>query len=266
MEIEHLSKSQIVLLTLFTTFVSSIATGIVTFSLMQQAPPVITQTVNRIVERTVEKSAPVHAALAAVPAKTVVVQERDTIARAVATMSPSIVRIYTSGKEDAKFLALGVVLTPSGIIATDASALGEAGDAVAELPGGAHARVFVDRRDAASGLAFLHATTTSSELTIEWKPVGLAAGKPVLGQSVIALSGRSALRLGVGVVTESDVSGGAAILILGTSIAGASITVGSPLIDETGALIGISTDVSRGASPSAFVSADALLTKKEDKK
>ena len=53
MEMEKLNKSQIVLLTLLVSFVTLIATGVVTVSLMDQAPPAIAQTVNRIVERTV---------------------------------------------------------------------------------------------------------------------------------------------------------------------------------------------------------------------
>ena len=51
MDMEELSKSQIILLTLLVSFVTSIATGIVTVSLMNQAPPAIAQTVNRIIER-----------------------------------------------------------------------------------------------------------------------------------------------------------------------------------------------------------------------
>src|SRR4029077_18213268 len=54
MDIEKLTKSQIVLLTLLVSFVTSIATGIVTVSLMDQAPPAIAQSVSRIVEHTVE--------------------------------------------------------------------------------------------------------------------------------------------------------------------------------------------------------------------
>ena len=58
MDIEQLNRTQILLLTLLVSFVTSIATGIVTVSLMGQAPHGITQTVNRIFERTVEKVVP----------------------------------------------------------------------------------------------------------------------------------------------------------------------------------------------------------------
>ncbi len=58
MNIDDLSKSQLLLLTLLVNFVMSIATGIVTVSLLDQAPATITQTVNRIVEHTVETVAP----------------------------------------------------------------------------------------------------------------------------------------------------------------------------------------------------------------
>ena len=90
MDLEELSKSQIILLTLLVSFVTSIATGIVTVSLMDQAPPAIAQTVNRIVERTVEKvvSLPSQTAAAVTTEKTVVIKESDLISDAVAKMTP----------------------------------------------------------------------------------------------------------------------------------------------------------------------------------
>jgi hypothetical protein len=55
MEINELNKKQLVLLTLLITFVVSIGTGIVTVSLMKQMPPTVPQTINNVIQRTIEK-------------------------------------------------------------------------------------------------------------------------------------------------------------------------------------------------------------------
>ena len=65
MNLEQLTKHQIVLLTLLVSFVTSIATGIVTVSLMDQAPAGVTRVVNQIVEHTVEKVIPATQSAAA---------------------------------------------------------------------------------------------------------------------------------------------------------------------------------------------------------
>src|SRR3989338_6887788 len=127
MDIEQLSKSQIVLLTLLVSFVTSIATGIVTVSLMEQAPPIVAQTVNRIVEHTVETVVPAASGQAAATVvtqeKTVIVRESEQISKAVEKISPSMVRIYASGAEDAAFLGLGIVMDASGMIIADSVSL-----------------------------------------------------------------------------------------------------------------------------------------------
>lgn len=58
MDIKDLNKSQLILLAILLSFVTSIATGITTVTLMQQAPASFTVPVTRIVRETVEKIVP----------------------------------------------------------------------------------------------------------------------------------------------------------------------------------------------------------------
>ena len=58
MDIKDLNKPQLIMLALLLSFVTSIATGITTVTLMQQAPASVTVPINRIVKETVEKIVP----------------------------------------------------------------------------------------------------------------------------------------------------------------------------------------------------------------
>lgn len=266
MDMEHLNKSQIVLLTLLVSFVTSIATGIVTVSLMDQAPPIVAATVNRVIEKTVET---VTAAPAGQPAaaattivtkeKTVIVSESEQIAKAVGNVSPSIVHIYTNAEEPA-FLGLGVVMDAGGTILIDSSAIDERAEAVVSLPDSTRVRAFVTRRDSEHGIAYLRTSTTTEAAAgkpITWKPVSIATDKPVLGATAVALSGKTVARIASGLVTallQAD-SG----TVIDTNVAESSIMPGSPLVDTNGNLIGISTGVSRASSGQGFIAAAELL-------
>ena len=258
---EQLSKSQIILLTLFVSFVTSIATGIVTVALMGQAPPSIAQNVNRIIERTVEKVVPAGQAAntAITREKTVVVKETDLISGAVARSAPSVVRLFYSGNSDPPiFLGFGVVLDATGRIASDVNVLGGNGDAVALLVDGTHVRAYVTARDANFGVAFLQSATTTVEgKAPTWHPVVVSAGHPILGQTVIALAGRSFLRVADGIITALIPMTSADSTRLGdvieTNIQGDSIMPGGILVNADGEAIGMSTSVSRAVSISGFV-------------
>lgn len=58
MEMKDLNKSQLILLALLISFVASIAASIATVTLLQQAPPAVAQTINRIVQKTIETVVP----------------------------------------------------------------------------------------------------------------------------------------------------------------------------------------------------------------
>ena len=116
---DHLNKQQLVLLALLLSFVTSIATGIVTVSLVNQAPPAVTQTINRVVERTIEKVVPAQGA-AVITRETVVVKSDDAAINSIEKNSASIVRIKTkidpntAGNPSAEplevFVGLGLVV------------------------------------------------------------------------------------------------------------------------------------------------------------
>ena len=262
MDIEQLNKSQIVLLTLLVSFVTSIATGIVTVSLMDQAPPVVAQTVNRVIERTIETVAATSTAkgqpatAVVTQTKTVVVNQSDLVSQAVQKITPSIVKLYTSDAVAPQFLGLGLVLDAKGIIATDNAALADQADAVAVLPDGTKVRAFASNRDKDSGIALLTATGTPSG--ISWKPIVIATDHPVLGESIIGIAGRTSQRIASGYITSLMQETGSP-LVLDTDIASGSILPGSPIINTDGSVVGVSTGAARASSPTGFISAASLI-------
>lgn len=268
MDMEKLSKSQIILLTLMVSFVTSIATGIVTVSLMDQAPPSIAQTVNRVVERTVERVVPSgqSASAAVTTEKTVVVKESDLIVKAVEAVTPSVVRLFATskdaeGKDTEVFLGLGVVISTDGTIATDAAVLPASGSVTIALPGGSKVSGTFLSSDTVSGLALLQGASSTPEGEVAWRPASFSASEPVLGESVISISGRAATRLADGIVTvlASTDEEGAGARIVEVSIAPGSIAFGSPFLNINGEVVGISTTASRAVSESAFLASKSII-------
>ena len=260
MEIEELSKSQIILLPLLVSFVTSIATGIVTVSLMDQAPPAIAQTVNRVIERTVEKVVPNSqtASTIVTQEKTVIVKETELISQAVEKASASVVRLYTTEEKDPKLLGLGVVIDSGGGIVSDVEALGEVTEVEVTLKDGSRVRATVSTKKDESGFVFLQATSTSGKTNIEWRPAGISSDRVVLGQTVVALAGKSITRIASGIVTAVPSEGR-----IDTDILSTTILFGTPLINTNGDVVGISTNISREDSASGFVAASLLIASPE---
>src|ERR1700757_1800707 len=101
MNIEDLSKSQLLMLMLLVNFVTSIATAVLTVSLLDQAPATVTQTVNQIVDRTVETVATSSSPLATIIAppavtKTVIEGDDQLLPAAISAAAARTVDIYSA--------------------------------------------------------------------------------------------------------------------------------------------------------------------------
>lgn len=266
MDIEDLTKSQIVLLTLLVSFMTSIATGIVTVALMQQAPPTVVQSVNRIIRQTVgqvassTRVAQAAAVQTVTEVKTVVVRDSDTISKAVAGASHSVVRLYSHDASDPKFLGLGVIINSSGLVITDESALGEDSDANIKRADGSVTRAFVTDRDKAHGIAYLTQATSSTVASLG-DPATLSTTAVKLGDMIVALGGSTVDRIRAGYATTLlSAQDTGTVPVIETDIPHQGILPGTPLIDATGNLIGLSTGVSRAAGGGSFVPVSAFYS------
>lgn len=256
MEIEELTKMQIILLTLLVSFVTSIATGIVTVTLLDQAPPAVTQTINRIVERTVERVVPGNQG--AIITKTIVVKENDIITDSIEKNSDHLVRISRRviGGESDIFVGIGIIVSEDGLVSTDSSFILSGYDYFVSLSNGDvyPAEIVLD----AKATALLQIIQDEDE-KILFDAVTFSSDLSVLklGQTVISLGGKKRTNVAIGIVSglvEKDIIIGVetddetTVTILSfieTNIDESSVLPGSPLIDIFGEVIGISTVSSR---------------------
>lgn len=123
MNIEDLTKTQLLMLTLLVNFVTSIATGVLTVSLLTESSPTVTQAVTQVIDRTIETVAPenpdnrpVVAAPIIVPAKPSATTE-ELLTSAIAVSSARDVTISNSRGP----IASGVFLPDSRTIVTVSS-------------------------------------------------------------------------------------------------------------------------------------------------
>lgn len=260
MELERLTNSQVVLLTLLVSFVTSIATGIVTVTLMEQAPPIITQTVNRVVERTIEKVADAQVAGAATVSETVILRESDLISEAVAAAEPSIVRLFTPGRDENGnatdiFTGIALVISSNGVLVADPSTPN--GTLKALRSDGTMVPVAILARRDGEKVVQIQAPLEYEGKPLAWQPAKFIATQPTPGQAVVAVGGSRSTRLGGGIVIGISDSG------VETNIARDSYSVGSPLLTADG-IVGIATGESRATSSGFLASSSFLLQNSEE--
>ncbi|MDE2071168.1 MAG: hypothetical protein KGI70_00320 [Patescibacteria group bacterium] len=270
MDIEKLTKHQIVLLTLLVSFVTSIATGIVTVALINQVPPQVRQTINQIVEHTVEQVAQAPAAVVSsatggtiTKQTTVVVKDDDQVALSIAQAQKGIVRIVSTN-DPQTLLARGIIIDKQGTVLSDRGVLEPMGTLQFEayLPDGKLVPAVMRVPQGTSTIAVLDLSIASSSAA-SIVPIALAdSGKLALGSSVIRIGGSGGDTVGVGVIAKipSAMSDAHRDLIESTVT---SSTPGSVIITLFGDAVGLTTGDSSSLGSDFYTVAKVPPTKNQ---
>ncbi len=238
MNIEELSKSQLILLTILVNFVTSIATGILTVSLLDHAPAFVTQTVNRVVEHTIETvaaAAPITAVQAPAPSN------QDLVTAAIGADAGRVVAIYaTDASTSTPALSVGTYLPKARAIVTAAQE-GLPKEALVEFTDG-H-RIPASIAHEGKGIV-IYGFADSATLPKMASPALVAAGDLKLGETTLALGADGSASTGI--VARVGEKG------IYTTLP--DIGAGSAAVDLSGNLIGIST----GITPGFLIATDAI--------
>jgi hypothetical protein len=237
MNIEDLTKSQLILLTVLVNFVTSIATGILTVSLLDTVPPVVTQTVNRIVEHTIEtvsQAAPATVIQAPKPSV------EDLITSAFAADAARSIMFYDVKLGTSTPLALGTYLPK----AHAAVAMVNSGLPKEVLVGFADGSIAAASISRTGDIVAIYSFPDSAKLP-SLPTLSLIAAKDLkIGQTALALTPDGGAATGiVSKVNDGHVT---------TSLPKTSMGVAA--VDLSGNLIGISI----GGETGLFVSTDKI--------
>lgn len=269
---DHLSKQQLVLLAILISFVTSMATGIVTVSLMDQTPRSVTQTINRVVEKTIETVVPETSsnAAAVVSKETVVVKADDLVVESVDKNSKSLTRIYkvVQDSSDAKPIFAGLGLMTSEGLMADSSVIqkekDQFGGVVPEsyytiLPDGSKVDILPISRKGTDKLVFFEKKGDDG------KSAGTNFGLPKvsfgkseklkLGQSVVQIGGsENSVATGIIALLKKNDSG--KVIEIVTDIRKSDRAIGMILTNLSGEIVGfLSSDMPDGS----FLPSDVLL-------
>ncbi len=221
MNIDDLTKSQLLLLTLLVNFVMSIATGIVTVSLLDQAPATVTQTVNRIVEHTVETVTPDTTGSTATQPS-----EEDLLVSAISGDKARTVYVYAEATTSPA-LAQGIYLPKSRAVIVLADTVLPK-NAIVSFPNGAIAQVSISRGD---DQIMIYGFSDSAALPAAPATVLLTPHDLKQGQATIAVIQTGAAVTGI----VSQIDGNKITTTLPQTPRGASA------VSLSGGLVGIST-------------------------
>jgi S1-C subfamily serine protease len=259
---ESLNKHQIILLALLVAFVSSIATGITVVSLLGQSPQPVAQTINRVVERTIEKIVPSQISNIAQEKTTVVVKDEDLTIGAIDKNVKSIVRIYSTLQDGTQsFVTDGVIVSDKGYVISDNASLIQSGVSspyTANLADGTKISLENIATDATHGLTLLKAKLAPDQ-KVTFSPVGWADSESVkLGQTIIALALDAKKVVSIGNVASLDTDKDNKITSINADVKITNSVPGAMLFNLSGDVVGMHTSSEKQMFMASNVVKDAV--------
>lgn len=240
MDIEELSKAQLILLTILVNFVTSVATGILTVSLLDHAPAFVTQTVNRVVEHTIET---VAAAAPTIVQQAPAPSNQDLVTAAIGADAIRAVALYDADTgTSTPALAIGTYLSKSRAVVT-AVQDGLPKEVLIGFTNGSYVPASLSHMGTQIAIYGFADSATLPKIA---SPILVDAGDLKLGQTVLAIGADGSASTGI--VARVSAKG------IHTTLP--DIGVGSAAVDLSGNLIGIST----GALPGFLVGTGAITT------
>ncbi len=241
---EDLTKHQLILLVLLITFVTSIATGIITFTLLQEAPVEVTQTINRVVEKTIET-------VVTEPGKpekvveTVVINEEDRVLDSISKNEKSIVRLKTTGADGSEVVTgMGVVVSSDGTVMAQEKSYSSLSAFSIVFFDGKSLSIRKVHIDSKNGLVFLKPDVPINE-KYAFYPATLGDSNLLkIGQTVVALSGKDSNAVSIGRIKQLSIDSSKSLENIITDIAFTKNFPGSPIISLSGEVVGIESPTS----------------------
>lgn len=240
MNIEDLSKSQLLLLMVLVNFVTSIATGVLTVSLLDQTPPTVTRTINQLVERTVETvGAQGPIPIVVEPAKpTPVVSEEEKLTAAISSAAQRTVYIHIRSTTTPA-VAVGVYFPKSRIVATTMRPILPK-EAIILFANGTEVQASLSRSSDNIGI---YGFADDAVLPTAPSAGRIPSTNLKLGQTVIAITSERAAATGI--ISKVDATG------IYTTLAGTP--AGAAAVNIAGDVIGLSS-----GTPGVYIGAELI--------
>jgi S1-C subfamily serine protease len=258
---EDLTKQQLILLVLLITFVTSIGTGIITFTLLSEAPVEVTQTINRVVEKTIETVVTEPGQPERV-VTTVVVNEEDRVIDAISKNERSIVRLKTTGADGSMVVSgLGLIVSADGVVVTDSRSYSSNLSYSIQMYDGTSLPVGKIYVDSQNGLVFMKISVPQ---TINPKPVFSPAifgnsDNLKIGQTIVSIGGRESNSVTIGRIRQlSQSDDKKTITSINSDIVVGRATPGSSILNLSGEVVGYEAPVLEGETRFSYYPANNI--------